>query len=283
MPELPEVETIRRGLANELVGHTIQGIEIRAAKLFAGEPHQLIGQKVLAITRRAKIMIWQLERSYLLIHLKMTGQLIFIPSNKKYHVVGGHPDKNYTLDLPHKHSHIIFEFDHGILYYNDLRKFGWIRIVESFEEIQPHVAALGPEYNWPEFTLEYFSLRLKKMPNLTIKQALLDQRVVAGLGNIYADETLFCAKVLPTRQIKSLHLKEITAIFKCIPLVLNKALEHGGTTIKDFRHSDGSLGSYLVVANVYKREGKPCKICATPIQRRKIAGRSSHFCPHCQK
>ncbi len=282
MPELPEVETIRRGLKESLVGHKILSVEVRAPKLFIGDSERLVGQTVLEIERRAKIMVWKLSKQFLLIHLKMTGQLIFIPKEGKHYIVGGHPDKNYSLDLPHKHSHVIIEFDHGTLYYNDLRKFGWIKVIDSEEEIKPHVEKFGPEYDWPEFTLEYFKKALNRRPKTTIKQALLDQTIIAGLGNIYSDEVLFLAKVLPDRKIASLSDKEITEIYKNIPKVLNLSLKHGGTSAKDYRKSDGSMGTYLVVANVYGRAKQPCKVCGTPIESKKIAARTSAYCPKCQ-
>jgi formamidopyrimidine-DNA glycosylase len=285
MPELPEVETIRAGLKRMLIGHRICSINVRDKKLFIGDPETIKNQAVIEIARRAKILIIRLERSYLLIHLKMTGQLIFVPNGatEQDMVVGGHPDPAYSFSLPHKHTHVIFELDHGKLYFNDLRKFGWIKVVESAEQIEPHVHTLGPEYNWPEFSLEYFTKKLARKKAITVKQLLLDQTIVAGIGNIYADETLFLSKVHPQTKVSELEPNEIQTIFKNIPTIFNKALKHGGTSSQHYRQADGKMGTYLAVANVYKREGMPCTICSTPIERIKIAGRSSHFCPSCQK
>lgn len=282
MPELPEVETIRLGLQKELIGHKIQAADVRVAKLFDGDSQKIVGQKVLEIERRAKILIWRLENCYLLIHLKMTGQLIFVPKKSEEWFIGGHPDKVYTADLPHKHTHVIIEFDNGTLYFNDLRKFGWIRLLDTVDQVKPHIANLGPEYDWPEFTSAYFQQKLASRAKSTIKQALLDQTILAGLGNIYADETLFCAKVHPRRTISSLSAKEMELIYKCIPKILKSSLEHGGTSSQSYRKHDGTKGTFLEIANVYKREGQPCKVCKTPIERIKITGRSSHFCPKCQ-
>lgn len=282
MPELPEVETIRRGLEKVLVGQTVKSVDVRVPKLFIGQLEVPVGQEVIEVSRRAKILIIKLSRSYLLVHLKMTGQLIYVPKKGQI-VLGGHPDKVYSLSLPHKHSHIIFQFDHGTLYYNDLRKFGWIKALDSADKVEKEVAHFGPEYTWPEFSLEYFGKKLAKRPAITIKQALLDQTVVAGIGNIYADESLFCAKVLPTRKVKDLTATDTKAIYQCISEVLNLSLSHGGTSAKDYRQVDGSMGTFLAIANVYKREKLPCKICGTPIKRIKISGRSSHFCPNCQE
>lgn len=283
MPEMPEVETIRLGLKKKLIGQTIRSVNVRVSKLFFGQPETIVDQKVLEIERRAKVLIWKLSKHYLLMHLKMTGQLIYVPKKGDGLVVGGHPEKGYTLDLPHKYTHVIFELDQGTLYFNDLRKFGWIKVIDTIEAIKPHVATLGPEFDWPEFTLEYFIKKLAKRGRITIKQALLDQTILAGLGNIYADETLFCAKILPTRKVAELKPNEIETIYMCIPKILKDSLKHGGTSSQHYRQADGSMGTYLKVAKVYKREGLPCKICQTPIVRIKISGRSSHFCPNCQK
>lgn len=281
MPELPEVETIRRGLAKSLVGHKITGIKVLAPKLFIGEPQMIVDQEVLEVSRRAKILIIKLSENYLLTHLKMTGQLIFQPNQGEL-VIGDHPDKVYGLQLPHKHSHIIIEFDNGTLFFNDLRKFGWMKILTSLDELKREVAHLGPEYTWSEFTIDYFQDELANR-RITIKQTLLDQTFIAGIGNIYADESLFSAKVNPRRKANDLTKAEVKKLFACIPKVFNLALQHGGTSSRDYRQADGSMGTYLQVANVYKREGLPCRSCGNAIERIKISGRSSHFCSKCQK
>lgn len=284
MPELPEVETIRRGLEKVLIGQTISSVDVRYSKSFQGNPDQIIGQKVVGLERRAKVLIWRLENCYILIHLKMTGQVIYVPKGgaEKDMTVGGHPDKVYGFDLPHKHTHVIIQFDRGTLYFNDLRKFGWIKVVNSLEAVQELHAHIGPEYTSPEFSSAYFRAGLAKR-RITIKQTLLDQTFIAGIGNIYADESLFCAKVQPLRKSNELKPNEISQLFKCIPEIFELSLSHGGTSSQNYRLADGSMGTYLKVAKVYKREGLPCTVCSTPILRIKISGRSSHFCPNCQK
>lgn len=281
MPELPEVETIRRGLAKSLVGHKILSVKVLAPKLFIGDPQLIVDQEVLETSRRAKILIFKLANAFLLTHLKMTGQLIFQPNQGEL-VIGGHPDKVYRLQLPHKHSHVVIEFDNGTLYFNDLRKFGWMKVLNSLDELNGEVAHLGPEYTWPEFTVEYFQTELAKR-RVTIKQTLLDQTLVAGIGNIYADESLFSAKIDPRRKANELTKTESKKLFACVSKVFNLSLQHGGTSSRDYRQADGSMGTYLQVANVYQREGLPCRVCGQPIERIKISGRSSHFCPRCQK
>ena len=282
MPELPEVETIRRALQKTLPGQKIVSVDVRVKKLFHGEPKSLKNQTITEVTRRSKVLIFQLSKSVLLFHLKMTGQLIYVPKRGKA-IVGGHPDKVYTMDLPHKHSHVIFELEKGTLYFNDLRKFGWVKIYPDIEAAVHEFANLGTEYTWPEYTLEYLEKKLARRSSTTIKQALLEQSLIAGVGNIYADETLFCTKVRPTRKVRDLKPAEIKRIFECIPQVFELSLKHGGTSSQHYVQPDGSLGTYLNFANVYKREGQPCKICGNPIERIKLGGRSAHFCPNCQK
>lgn len=284
MPELPEVETIRRGLEQELIGHNIVSVEVREPKLFAGNKNSLVGQKVISIDRRAKILIWQLEKFWLVIHLKMTGQLIFVPyKHPKEMLIGGHPDEKYSANLPHQYTHIILGFDHGTLFYNDLRKFGWIKICSSASEVDKLTRELGPEYDNPRFSLEYLQRQLSQRPKTKIKQFLLDQKVIAGLGNIYTDEALFCAGICPVRAAGSISSAETAKLYKCIPKVLNIALKHGGSTLRDFRHINGGYGSYLSYAKVYGRAKQPCKICQTPLESVKIGGRTATYCPRCQK
>lgn len=283
MPELPEVETIKRGLLKELVGHKISSVDVRVKKEFIGDEKKLVGQKVVDIERRAKLLIIKLTDYYLITHLKMTGQLVFVPTKGRDWLVGGHPDKVYTADLPHKHTHVIITFDNGVLYFNDLRKFGWMRLLSSEDELKPMVEDLGVEYDWPEYTLEYFTKKLGKRKNITIKQALLEQSLVAGVGNIYADEALFRSKIRPTRKVAELKPNEIKKLFEAIPAVFELSLSHGGTSSQNYIKHDGTKGRFMEFVNVYKRENEPCKVCGTPIERIKISGRSSHYCPHCQK
>jgi formamidopyrimidine-DNA glycosylase len=287
MPELPEVETIVRGLNDYVVGRTIASSKINVEKLFRGDPSQLIGATISDVTRKGKIILIRLDNDMTLaIHLKMTGQLIWLDkdSEKKESngLIGGHPDKAYSTMPPHKYTHITINFKDGShLYFNDLRKFGWIHILPTSQE-ETLTKHLGPD---PLIGVEvgYLKEKYKNKKNSLIKTILLDQTILAGLGNIYADETLFCAGVLPWRKVGSLKQKEIEKIAKCIPEILDKSLKAGGTSRSDYRKLDGSKGSYLDQAWVYGREGLPCRICKTPIKRIKIAGRSSHYCETCQK
>jgi len=284
MPELPEVETIRQGLEQALTRHRIISVTVNEPKLFQGNKNALINQRVISINRRAKILLWRLEKCWLVIHLKMTGQLIFRPKEQPTDLtIGGHPDEKYSANLPHQYTHIIIGFDHGTLFYNDLRKFGWMKICTSKAEVDRLTQEIGPEYNDQNFTLDYLKQQLARRPKIKIKQFLLDQKVVAGLGNIYSDEVLFCAGVSPLRTASSISPREATKIYDCITKVLNLALRHGGSTLKDFRHINGGYGSYLSYAQVYGKAKQPCKICQTHLKSVKIGGRTATFCPNCQR
>lgn len=295
MPELPEVETVKRGLEQTIVGKTIASVEVRAAKLFSESTERidaaLIGQRVESIDRRAKVLLIRLASNWTLaIHLKMTGQLIVIGKGAKHSFVGGHPEKAYEQDLPHKHTHIIVRFTDGTtLYYNDLRKFGWLRLYPgvstqdllAIEDVFKN-SRLGPEPFSDAFSLSYFSGAIgdRKIP---IKTVLLDQKVVAGVGNIYADEALFAAKIKPTRLANKLTKSELKALYGAIKHVLELGIEHGGTSLNSFRNVQGTTGRMREYLKVYGREKLPCTICGNPVERMKIGQRSSHYCPNCQQ
>lgn len=293
MPELPEVETVRRGLERTIVGRIVAGVEIRVPKLFA-DPRELIdtalvGAKVLAVERRAKVLCIRLSTGYTLaIHLKMTGQIV-VQTLERTKAMGtgfiaGHPEKAYEQPLPHAHTHVIIRFDDGrILYFNDLRKFGWLRLYENgaVERLFEH-AKLGPEPFSPDFTPEYFLAALKKR-QIPIKTALLDQKVVAGVGNIYADEALFEARLSPFRKASSLKRDEISRLHAAVQQVLELGIEYGGTTFNSYVNAEGTAGKMRDYLKVYGREGQPCRGCDGTVVRTKIGQRSAHYCPRCQR
>lgn len=333
MPELPEVETVRRGLAQTIIGKTVMAVEVRAPKIFADVDNviesKLIGATITTVARRAKILLIGLSNGWTLaVHLKMTGQLVvkqpeitkpkIQTSNKPQtsnsktekndlaEFTGGHPEKAYDQPLPHKHTHVIVTFTDGTkLYYNDLRKFGWMRLLSDNRKFQipnpksqtqskiqnPNFLTvegfidslgLGPEPLEAEFTVEYF-VRLLAKRVIPIKQLLLEQKGIAGIGNIYADEALFYAGIHPQRRANSLGEDEIEKLFTGIQHVLRLGVEHGGTTMSDYRNVDGEQGRMREHLKVYGREGEACFICGTAIERMKIGQRSSHYCPTCQK
>lgn len=338
MPELPEVETVRRGLARTIVGKVVSGVNVRESKIFSDDPglikSKLIGAKVETVERRAKLLLIGLSTGWTLaIHLKMTGQLVVVQpemTNSEFRIpselqnpktneaisyklkagfaggparsangtafAGGHPEKSYDQPLPHKHTRVIITFTDGAkLYFNDLRKFGWMRLLRSSripndefrmtnETVDEFLnkLELGPEPLGDEFTAEYLA-RLVARRAIPIKQVLLEQKSIAGIGNIYADEALFEARIHPLRKSSSLTADEARRLYEAIKGVLLLGIEHGGTTMNTYRNVDGGQGRMRDYLKVYGREGEPCLRCGTPIERIKIGQRSSHYCPKCQK
>lgn len=297
MPELPEVETIRRDLQRVVVGRVIESVDVLVAKLFKGDKNILQGETLQEVERLGKMLVMHFSQNVdLVIHLKMTGQLIWLPPNqndelriknyeKEKGIVGGHPDKAYSTLPPHKYTHIIITFTDGAtLYYNDLRKFGWMKIIKNSNLKSQNYNSkfkIGVDALSKKLTEDYLE-KICKNRKIAIKQLLMDQGLIAGIGNIYGDEILFCAKVLPTNKAFDLSGDQIKNIVKCIPIILNKSIKAGGTSSSDYRKIDGSKGGYLDVAWVYGREGLPCRVCRKPIKRIKIGQRSSHYCSKCQ-
>ncbi|HTJ73135.1 MAG TPA: bifunctional DNA-formamidopyrimidine glycosylase/DNA-(apurinic or apyrimidinic site) lyase [Verrucomicrobiae bacterium] len=287
MPELPEVETVRRGLVELIVGRTVATVEHDTPKGFpnasADVQQFLIGAKITDVRRRAKVLLVELSTGYtLVIHLKMTGQLVF---RSEAAVFGaGHPNESLVGDLPDRSTRVTFTFTDGShLYFNDQRKFGWVRLIPTAEvpEID-FMKKVGPEPLEADFTAEQFAARFKRRARTSIKAALLDQTVIAGVGNIYADESLWGAKIHPQRLVVSVTNKEFMRLFTELRSVMNTAIEKGGSTDKNYVNAEGKRGSYLTFARVFRREGKPCPRCGTTIIKFKAAGRGTHICPHCQ-
>jgi len=283
MPELPEVETIVRQLNRRLTGLVFGRTEINWAKTV--QPLSVItfqrrikDRKIKQIERRAKIIIITLtDDLFLLIHLKMTGQLIFKPKVGN-EIIGGHPEPS-----PDKHTRVKFNFaDGSILYFNDLRKFGWLKLVGQAEKekiLAPH----GVEPLTKNFTDKLFAELINRYPHRKIKQLLLDQTLIAGLGNIYVDEACFRAKILPTRLAGTLAPIETAKLRREIVAVLKHSIEKKGTSARNYVTSDGTKGGFVPYLKVYGRAEEPCKICHTPISKIKLNGRGTHFCPKCQK
>ncbi len=287
MPELPEVETIRRGLSERLAGRMVDGLEILREKQFSGEENKLLGQTIISVERFGKLLVMPLTNGWALaVHLKMTGQLLWKAAKGGERVMGGHPDATYIDELPNKYTRVILQFDDGSrLFFNDLRSFGYMHVLSPEEQARhKFMQSLGPEPLSPAFTVAYLTERLKRKENSSIKAFLLDQTNIAGLGNIYADESLFRAAILPTRKAGSLTGGEVRNLVDCIQETLELALQHGGSTEKDYRNAVGEKGTYLQVAQVYHKTGLRCARCNDgKITRIKLAGRSTHFCPVCQR
>ncbi len=293
MPELPEVETLRRELALAVIKKTIKSAGIKVPKMVKPLPpkkfqQQIKNKKILGIQRRAKVLIFELSGGlFLLIHLKMSGQLIFAPNKlqpKSYKlIVGGHPQPGGLDNLPNKFTHIIFYFTDGSkLYFNDLRKFGWMKLVDKLQ-VDKLLGEFGLEPLGKEFTLKKFQKILKRYPNRKIKQVLMDQALIAGIGNIYADESCFCAGVMPTRIIKEIKPDEAKKLYNCIIKILKFAISKKGTSANTYIQLDGSKGRMEPYLKVYGRKGEKCKRCSGIIQKIKLNGRGTHFCKMCQK
>ncbi|MBD2106143.1 DNA-formamidopyrimidine glycosylase [Nodosilinea sp. FACHB-13] len=282
MPELPEVETVRRGLERVTPGHRLEGGQVLLARAIAYPANDeaafltgITGTSLSAWHRRGKYLLGQLTQSddspggYLGVHLRMTGQLLWLDPK--------------TPVQPHCRVRLWLSDNHELRYV-DQRTFGrlwWVPPGVAPTSIMTGLQTLGPEPFDEEFSLDYLRQRLSRSRR-PIKNALLDQRLVAGIGNIYADEALFLSGIRPLTLSDRVGSKQLQRLHRAIREVLITSIESGGTTFSDYRDIYGINGNYGGVAWVYDREGQPCRRCDTPICRLKLAGRSAHYCPQCQ-
>jgi formamidopyrimidine-DNA glycosylase len=287
MPELPEVETVRSGLTRLLPGRRIAAVESDWPKSFPNAEADvqafLIGAEVVAVTRRAKVLLIELSSKYsLIIHLKMTGQLVFRSQDESFGA--GHPNDSLVGELPDKSTRVTLTFADGSrLFFNDQRKFGWMRLIPTVEVDElDFFKKLGPEPLSADFTWQTMRERLMKRQNTSVKAAILDQTVVAGVGNIYADESLWGARIHPAMLVRSLSAKHFHNLYDELTYVLRLAIEKGGSTDKHYVDAEGKRGSYLSFARVFRREGQACPRCGTTIEKTRVAGRGTHICPQCQ-
>ena len=281
MPELPEVETITRNLNSNLVGQKLLSInfhreDIIAKKLNPVSKDLLIGESIIKVFRYGKYLLFQFTNNYLMIvHLRMTGKLLYLPLLSE-------EDKN--LYLNHKHTHVIFNFSEGQLIFNDVRRFGKIYFSKidnsvSFEKLLNS----GPDALSENFSKDYLYRRAQRSPKKAIKTFLLDQKIVAGIGNIYADECLFLAAIKPNRPAASLSIEESSTLHDKIIEVLEESIRSGGTTFSDYRTADNHKGNFQNKLFVYGRAGENCRICSNKLESIKLAGRTTVYCPNCQK
>jgi len=287
MPELPEIQTIINDLNRIVLNKTIKKIEIRLSKIIKCTNKNfctiLKGTSFKKIFRLGKFIIIQLSKKdkYLVIHLRMTGQIVYV--NKGQVIIGGHSIRNNQFDLPNKQTHLIIYFqDQSKLFYNDQRQFGFWQIVNSkgLKAVQDRLG-LNPLY--VEFNLSSFKKLLENRKG-RIKPFLLNQKYIAGLGNIYTDESLFKAHILPFRKINTLNTKEIKKLYKAIKDILNLSIKYRGTTFNNYVDAEGRKGKFIKFLKVYKREGKKCSRCQEGIiQKTKITGRGTRYCSYCQK
>jgi formamidopyrimidine-DNA glycosylase len=290
VPEGPEVETIRRGLELGIVGQTVASIETLWQKSFdvpnVFVDQYVFGAKVSHLDRRGKVLVIDLSSKYsLLVHLKMTGQLVLVKDDGE-RFAGGHPTISMRDALPDSSTKVIFSFESGDrLFFNDFRKFGWIKLVPTDEvELDALVARLGPEALGESFTPEYFKTQILRHKRALIKPTILDQSTVAGIGNIYADESLHLAKIHPKRLAGQLSAAEIKRLYAAIRTIIALGIEHGGTSFSQYVNALGGKGDYLEHARVFRREGLACPLHENvSIEKIRVAGRGTHFCPKCQQ
>jgi formamidopyrimidine-DNA glycosylase len=292
MPELPEVETIRRGLAGKVLNKVIQRVEARCQRIIVRPgirelENALAQQTIKAITRRGKFLLLETEDYKLLIHLGMTGQLTYwdkaVANDQDFSahpLTGLQKARQHAVD---KHTHVSLYFaDGNALHYRDIRQFGKWRLYRREEFAQARefwslgLEPFTPNYRWVPFQQRFDRRKLK------IKSLLLNQSFVAGVGNIYADEALFDAGIHPERQVATLTQEEKRRLFRAIPKVLKRGLKYGGTSFQNYLNAEGEKGANQERLRVYGREGQKCPRCRTKVARVVVGQRSSHFCPRCQ-
>lgn len=285
MPELPEVETVRRGLEQQTLQRPIARIEVLRARVVASPPEPdafaaaLVQCSVVAWRRRGKYLIAELHRhnepaGHWGVHLRMTGQFLLVRQGSG------------TSALPPcRHTRVrIWTDDGNELRFVDMRSFGqmwWVPPEHAIDSVITGLRKLGPEPFSDSFTAAHLQTALQGSQR-PIKTALLDQKLVAGVGNIYADESLFAAGIRPDTPSGRLNLPQLSKLHAALVEVLQRSIGAGGTTFSDFRDLSGTNGNYGGVALVYRRSGQPCRRCGTPIRRDRLGGRSSHWCPGCQ-
>jgi formamidopyrimidine-DNA glycosylase len=275
MPELPEVETIRRQLEKEAVGLKVVGVDVRWGGRLSPKPNEfsaaVSGRKIAGVGRRAKLLIVNFSGGKsLVIHLKMTGRLLLVPGTTP----------------PGRHTHVVFSLSDGRkLFFEDIRKFGYIRLYEtgSLESDVFTKEKYGPEPLSPSFSLDSFSGCLRRRPESRVKAALMDQSCLAGIGNIYADESLWRGGLRPNRRVGSLKEVEFRRLYRGAVASLRDSIKHGGSSSDDYLDLYGRQGGNVPRLKVYGREGKPCRRCGRPIVKVRQGGRGTHFCKYCQK
>ena len=288
MPELPEVEVVKLHLEQKLLHKTITKLEVLTPKSFIGDSKKVINNEIIKFSRIGKqLSIYLSNNLILLVHLKMTGQLIYEG------ILMGHPTKNALLNLPNKSTRLIFHFSppssrgvpkgQGVLYFNDQRKFGWIKLLSQAELVEAQ-SNLGLDIFDPKFTPKYLFSQLQKS-HRPIKIILLDQHYFAGIGNIYACDALFLAGIHPKIPADKITLKQAKLIHKFLVEIMNQSVLAGGSTARDNKYlrPNGTAGKNQFFFRVYQRKGEPCLKSGTKIEYQKIGGRGTFFCPKCQK
>jgi formamidopyrimidine-DNA glycosylase len=271
VPELPEVETTRRGLEPHAHGQRIAALKLYERRLrwpvAPGLPRELAGQRIVATGRRGKYLLLRLESGTLIVHLGMSGNLRVLPAR--------------APRLPHDHFDLVLDSGTA-LRFNDPRRFGSLHFTRGDPQRHRLLAHLAPEPFDREFDGDYL-LRVTRRRRVAVKQLLMNSRLVVGVGNIYASEALFRARLRPQRQARSLSAADCTRLVRAVRAVLAQAIRAGGTTLRDYLRADGSPGYFRQRLYVYERAGRPCRRCGTPIRATTQGQRSTYYCPSCQK
>ncbi len=288
MPELPEVETVAKQLNGVIQGKKIIGVEVLRRVSFQGDEKELLGKEIERIDRHAKMIVWHIEGldKVVMIHLKMTGQLIYDSKksigSEKHTIVGGHPSEDWVAKHPTKHTRVVVTFDDGsALYFNDLRVFGWMKLVTK-EDFEVVLEKLPPDVNSKEFTFEYFD-KVVGMSGRAIKLTVMDSTKIGGAGNIYANDGLFLAGIDPRRKSKSLTREERIKLHGALIEVIEKGIKYGGASAHNYVQVTGLGGKYQDHFLVYSREGDNCEACGGKIKKIKLGGRGTFYCEICQK
>ncbi|MDD2758332.1 MAG: bifunctional DNA-formamidopyrimidine glycosylase/DNA-(apurinic or apyrimidinic site) lyase [Patescibacteria group bacterium] len=270
MPELPEVETIKRQLNHEIDGKKITGVEVLAVKTVRTPKAKflkgVVGAKIVSVERRAKLLIWNLNNGRsILTHLKMTGQYVYDGE-------------------AHKHTRVIFSFGpKSKIMFNDMRRFGYLKLVKTADLPKFLEKEYGPEPLEKSFTARKFAEVLKRRPNMKIKQLMMEQKLLAGVGNIYAQEACFMARILPMHPAKSLKPTEIKKLYDSIRQVMIEAIKYGGTSAENYLNLYGQEGGFVPRLKVYGRGKEKCRRCGSILKTIKLSGRGTVYCEMCQK
>jgi formamidopyrimidine-DNA glycosylase len=289
MPELPEVETIRRDLESELIGLKFTNVDFFWTGSIKGVTppvfkKSIIGKSIVAVVRRAKNLAIKLSSGqYILMHMKMTGHLLIEKGNQKLDKDGGWNEKSGPLaDPQNQYIRVVFWLNNGnMLAFSDLRKFGYIKLVTQ-KELYDGFGLYGPEPFTKEFSVEYLTGVFSKKKQ-AIKKVIMDQSIIAGIGNIYADEILWETKINPQLPANKLTKAQIKNIHKTTADILKTAVKLRGTSTSDYRDTKGLRGNYESQLRAYRQTGKPCQRCHAAIIRIDLGGRGTHFCPNCQR
>lgn len=280
---------MRRGVEATVLGRRVESVivlwrpsfDVTQTRIDALVP----GHQITGVRRRGKVLLLDLDdEQHLLVHPKMTGQLVVVEHGTTV-FAGGHPSHSMLRSMPNTTTRVVFALSADtVLFFNDQRKFGWIRLVDAAALAREEfLSRLGPEPLSAAFTGRGLRQHLARHPRASIKAVILDQSTVAGVGNVYSDEALHLARIDPRRRAGSLTTAEVARLYVAVVSVIGAAVEHGGTSFVDYVNNFRGSSTHLAQARVFQREGEPCGVCGTVIQRIRVAGRGTNICPHCQR